>query len=87
MRKFLAVVVSVMAVSLSGCSWINAAPNDNYLKTNSTPGFKVPVMAKAPNQQPFYAIDNNGVIGQAGHVSLIPPGSLASRQAKKNFSS
>ena len=87
MRKFLPIIVSVMALGLGGCSWFHSAPSDDYLNVHSTANLKIPVMAKAPNQQPFYAIDPNGVVGQSGHLSLIPPGSLASRQAKKDFNS
>ena len=85
MRSMLSFIMVLSTLCLTGCSMFGDAPNKDYLKAHSYPGLAVPPMAKAPNQQPFYAIDAHGVTGQAGQVSLLPPGSLASRNAAKGI--
>ena len=81
MRTVFSVVLGSLVVCLNGCSMFSAAPNKTYLSAHSSPDLIVPAMVKAPNQQPFYAIDSQGVTGKPGQVSLLPPGSLASKQA------
>ena len=80
MRILLASFMAIGVAILSGCSMFSAGPNMAYLKTQPSAKLVVPAGVKAPTEQAYYPIANTRVSAHSGPVSLVPPGSLASKQ-------